>query len=106
MNAAEYQARYLAAVKRISVDPTHTALFLLASFAGMCVRTIAHICVGFGAASLAGASAWWGLPLALVSVQTVGRVWLWARRGARVEGAEALADVVEKRGAEKAGGGK
>lgn len=98
MTKTEATARYTAASARISaVSPKTMVVISVGVLAASAFRAIVHLCIGFGAASLAHVSAWWGLPVALLSAQTIGRLWKWLRRDAFVLGMEKAADDVEKR---------
>ncbi len=98
MNATESKARYAAASKRIlDVSPETMIGLSVALFGAMFFRAAVHLCIGFGTASLVHISAWWGLPVALLSAQTIGRAWLWWRREAVILAIEKAADDAEKR---------
>ena len=102
MRAAEAKARGQAATERIrKADPVTFVLCMLFIFAWSCGRAIVHLCIAFGSVSMSGISLWWGIPLALVSAQTLGRVWSMIRRGTRVKGLENLATVVEANAAKE-----
>lgn len=105
MNRAEATARSAAAVKRITAaSPGGMAVVVAIGVGAWAVRFCIHLCIGFGTASVADVSAWWGLPFALVSAQTLGRLWAWARRGKRVRDLEEAADVAEREAAKANGG--
>lgn len=97
MNRTESTTRMGAAMARFAAaNPAGAVVYTLATFAGATFRAVAHLCVGFGLASVAGQSAWWGIPGALLSGVTIGRVYAWAARGSRVRAIEAAADDAEK----------
>lgn len=98
MNRLEAANRNAAAIKRLQVaDPAglllHTGVVIVGAF----TRALVYLCIGFGSATLAGVSAWWGIPFAIVAAQTLGRVWGWWRRDALIAYIEQLADDAEKR---------
>jgi len=103
MNRATATLRTAAAIQRLGVSPVAVVVYSAVSVGAWIVRFIVHVCIGFGLASLASISAWWGVPFALVSGQTLGRVWEWARRDARVRALEAMAEQAEKDAAAKGG---
>ena len=97
MNRTEATNRTTTAMARLTAaNPAGALSYLLATFVGMLIRAVAHLCVGFGLASVAGQSAWWGLPGALLSGATLGWLYAFAVRGARVRAIEAAADDAEK----------
>lgn len=97
MNRAEYSARWTAASERVAKASTaQGCMVAVALVAALVLRAFFHLCVGFGGVAMADLSVWWGFPLALVSGQTLGRVWSWWRRDARIADIEAAADIAEK----------
>ena len=97
MSPAEAEARTLVATQRIGNGGIAHSLVLLGYFvARLVMYLILHLCIGFGAAALAGQSAWWGLPLAFLSSQSIGRIVAVASRASNVRALEAMADEVEK----------
>lgn len=98
MNRTEATNRTTAAMTRFTaVNTTGALVYMLATFVGMLIRAAAHLCVGFGLASIAGQSAWWGFPGSLLSGVTLGWLYAFAVRGSRVRAIEAAADDAEKR---------
>lgn len=97
MTPTEASNRTAAAMKRITeANPAALAFVLGIRFLAWSFRLIVYICIGFGTASVAHLSAWWGVPFALVSAQTLGRAYVWWRRDANVRAYEATADEAEK----------
>jgi len=104
MNRATATLRTTAAIQRLgAASPVGILAYTAVHIAAETARCAAHICIGFGLASLADISAWWGLPFALASGQTLGRVWAWWRRDSQVVTLEAMADQAEKDAATKGG---
>jgi hypothetical protein len=98
MNRTEATNRTSAAMVRFTAaNPAGSVVYLLAAFVGMLLRAVAHLCVGFGLASVTGQSAWWGLPGALLSGVTLGWLYALAVRGSRVREIEFAADDAENR---------
>lgn len=96
MNRAEGFARYQVAMKRLAeLDPAASTVAVGMQLAAWLTRAAVHVCIGFGGASLAHVSAWWGVPMAILSAQTIGRLWGWARRGAQVRRLEAMVAQAE-----------
>lgn len=96
MKRAEAQARILAATTRISSANWFAggAVFML-GVASAVLEWLIHLGLALGLTAQLGISAWFGLPLALVSDQTLGRFWFWLRSAHRVEALEAMAAKLE-----------
>lgn len=94
MTRAEAHRRGAVAMKRYTeADLTAALLYAAATLFGAAFRAIVHLCIGFGIAAVAGQSAWWGLPAALLSSTTLGRLWEYGRRTSIVLALEAAADA-------------
>ena len=103
MTRDEAMARTNAATDRIrKADPFTLIVVSAVVFASYLFRGAVHVCIGFGSASMAGVSMWWGFPMALLSGATLGRLLAFARRTSRVRGFEAAADDAEARAAKAA----
>lgn len=83
----------------VKVQPYAAVVYTGMSFVALFVRIAVYFCIGFGGASMAGLSLWWGLPFAILSAYTVGNAWAWFRREGRVLELEQAVDIAE-RGAE------
>lgn len=97
MTRSDAAARCKVAIQRIhKANPAMALLVVGVWFAAWAARGTLWTCIGFGAASLAGISAWWGIPIAVLIGQTLGRAWAWWRREGRVRDIEAAADDAER----------
>ena len=97
MDRKESLARGQAAMKRLSTtDPAAAVMMAAVMFGGSCVRGLVYLCLGYGLVSLFEVSAWWGIPLAVLSSLTLGRLWAWWRREAQVLAIEEAADGAER----------
>ena len=79
------------AVAMGAADPMAALGYVAVLMFAFAFRCAVHLCIGFGTASLLSVSAWWGLPVALLSGQTLGRLREWWRRDAEVEAIETMA---------------
>lgn len=96
MTRAEAFLRYQVAMKRLAdLDPTASTVTVGMQLATWATRAVVHLCIGFGGASLAHLSAWWGVPMAVLSAQTLGRLWVRAWRDAEVRRLEAVVAQAE-----------
>ena len=97
MKKEEAAERTAKAMKRLmDADPTMGAAVAMVRIMAAGFRFIVHMCIGFGVASVAGLSGWWGIPFALVSSRTLGAVWYWSRRDQMVKALEEAADKAER----------
>lgn len=104
MSPAERNARQASAIARINAaNQELSAMVGINLLSTWSFRCLFHLCLGFGITAQTGISSWFGLVLALLSAQTLGRLLEWSRRTRRIEELEAMADKAEA--AKKAKGG-
>ena len=97
MTRLEAETRTAAASKRIAAaNPLAMPVVLAWAIAAWCVRGMIHCSMALAVCSMAGWSYWLSRALAVLSGQTIGRVWEFAVRGRRVRALESLADSLER----------
>ena len=97
MNRAEYTQRATAAATRLGkADPVAAILFVCIDIGATAIRAALHCSMAVGVCSVAGWSYWFAPVIAVLSAQTLGRGWEYARRSSRVRALEAAADAAEK----------
>jgi hypothetical protein len=89
VNRAEYVSRSRAALAEMG--PAEVIVHFAALALGAMVRAALYLCAGFGAVAVTGWSAWFAPLVAVVLAQTIGRVYEYTQRTARVEALEHIA---------------
>lgn len=96
MNREEYTRRVAAAGKRVgAANPVAGLLILGVDVVASLVRSALHCTAAIGVCSVAGLSVWFAPVLAVLSAQTLGRLYLYLRRGSRVRALELVAVALE-----------
>lgn len=97
MSPAERDVRTAAAIARIQATSAGAMnSWYIAQFSAWVFRTFLHVSIGFGVCVQTEISMWFGLPIALLSANTVGRFVEWWRRDAMVKAIEDYATTAEK----------
>lgn len=96
MTESEAVVRSNAAAQRLKeADPALLVGYALTILVVDMFWAVIHLCIGFGTVTVLGLSMWWGLPLAWLSMRTLGWARRRIRREAKVLKLERLAEAVE-----------